>query len=122
MLAQRDELDRTRVASPLYAAADVFVLPSTSEGLSNSLLEAMAAGLAPLASAVGGTAQTVGDGEGLLFARDDEAAARAACTRLTREPELRARLGAAARRAAETRYALGAVVSRLERLYRPLLH
>ncbi|UPT74089.1 MAG: glycosyltransferase [Elusimicrobiota bacterium] len=39
--------------APLYAAADVFVLPSVSEGLSNSLLEAMSSGTAILASAVG---------------------------------------------------------------------
>src|SRR5208282_4419822 len=55
----------------LYAAADVFFLPSFSEGLSNALLEAMSSGLAPLASRVGGTAETVVDGRtGLLFERD----------------------------------------------------
>ncbi|MDX6770455.1 MAG: glycosyltransferase family 4 protein [Elusimicrobiota bacterium] len=107
-------------SAPLYAAADVFVLPSASEGLSNSLLEAMSAGLPALASAVGGTAQTVEDGvTGLLFAREDAAAAKAAAGRLAREPELRARLGAAARRAAVERYGLDGVVERLEALYRP---
>lgn len=106
-------------SAPLYAAADVFVLPSTSEGLSNSLLEAMSSGLACLASAVGGTAQAVQDGRtGLLFARDDERAAAAACGRLARESGLAARLGARAREDAVSRYALDAVVSRLEELYR----
>ncbi len=112
-------LDAVEDSAPLYAAADVFVLPSTSEGLSNALLEAMSSGLASVASAVGGTAQTVLDGEtGLLFSRDDEAAAAAACARLARGPELVKRLGAAARRVAEERYALDAVVARLETLYR----
>ncbi|MDE1976416.1 MAG: glycosyltransferase family 4 protein [Elusimicrobia bacterium] len=58
--------------SPFYAAADVFVLPSVSEGLSNALLEAMAGGLAVLASRVGGTPEAVAEGRsGLLFAPEN---------------------------------------------------
>jgi len=103
----------------LYAAADVFFLPSTSEGLSNSLLEAMSTGLAALASRVGGTAETVADGRtGLLFSSGDEGAARAAIRRLEAEPGLAARLGAAARAEVLERYAIGRVVDRLESLYR----
>lgn len=106
-------------AAPFYAAADVFVLPSTSEGLSNALLESMAAGLPALASAVGGSAQTVKDGvTGLLFGKDDEAAAKDACARLAKDAGLRARLGAAAREEAVSGYALDAVAVRLETLYR----
>ena len=103
----------------LYAAADVFVLPSVSEGLSNALLEAMASGLAPLCSRVGGTAQTIEDGRtGLLFDRDDAAALQAQARRLESEPGLAARLGGAARAEVERRYAMGLVVARLEELYR----
>jgi glycosyltransferase involved in cell wall biosynthesis len=103
----------------LYAAADVFVLPSVSEGLSNALLEAMASGLATLGSRVGGTAETVLDGRtGLLFDRDDEAGLRAAIKRLETEPGLALRLGTAARAEAESKYAMGRVVARLEELYR----
>lgn len=106
-------------AAGLYAAADAFVLPSVSEGLSNSLLEAMASGLPVIASAVGGTAETLVDGDtGLLFARDDERAAAACVRRLLDEPELAARLGAAARRVCVERYALSRVAARLEELYR----
>lgn len=102
----------------LYAAADVFVLPSVSEGLSNALLEAMASGLAPLCSRVGGTAETIADGRtGLLFDLDDEAGLRAAMRRLESEPGLAARLGGAARAQAEARYALDRVIARLEALY-----
>ena len=113
ILAPREEL------AGVYAAADVFVLPSASEGLSNALLEAMASGLAPLASNVGGTAETVAhERTGLLFDRDDENALKDAARRLEVEPGLAARLGAAARAQAESRYAIGRVVARLEDLYR----
>lgn len=106
-------------SAPLYAAADVFVLPSASEGLSNSLLEAMSAGLPSLASAVGGTAQTLENGRtGLLFGRDDEAALKSAAVRLASDPELRARLGGAAREEAKARYSLDMVAARLRLLYR----
>ena len=106
-------------AAELYAAADAFVLPSVSEGLSNSLLEAMSSGLAVIASAVGGSAETIEDGvTGLLFARDDGKAAAACARRLLDEPALAAKLGANARRACEERYALARVAARLEELYR----
>jgi len=107
-------------AAPLYAAADAFVLPSVSEGLSNSLLEAMSSGLAVVASSVGGTAETVADGRtGLLFARDDEKGAAAAVKRVLDDPGAATRLGAAARSEVESRYALTRVAARLEELYRP---
>jgi glycosyltransferase involved in cell wall biosynthesis len=100
-------------------ASDVFFLPSLSEGLSNALLEAMSSGLAPLASRVGGTAETISDGtNGMLFERDDEEGARAAARRLDSEAGLAARLGGAARAEVEACYALDRVVTRLETLYR----
>ncbi len=103
----------------LYAAADAFVLPSVSEGLSNSLLEAMASGLPVIASAVGGTSETLEDGvTGLLFARDDEKAAAACVRRVLDQPDFAAKLGANARRACEERYSLPRIAARLEELYR----
>ena len=118
------ESDRVLVLPPredlsaLYAAADVFFLPSTSEGLSNALLEAMSSGLAILGSRVGGTAQTIHDERtGLLFDRDDEEALKKAVRRLQDEAGLAAWLGASARAACAARFSMDGVVSRLEELY-----
>ncbi|OIO05299.1 MAG: hypothetical protein AUJ52_13900 [Elusimicrobia bacterium CG1_02_63_36] len=102
-------------------AADVFVLPSVSEGLSNALLEAMGSGLAICASAVGGTKEAVPDGEaGLLFDFDDDAAMGEAASRYLREPSLAVRHGVAARRIAEARFAMRAVARRYRELYEAL--
>ncbi len=105
-------------AADLYAAADAFVLPSESEGLSNSLLEAMSSGLAVVASAVGGTAETIENGKtGLLFDKDDEKAATEHIKRIINDNGLRNLLGTAARHEVERRYSIARVVERLLELY-----
>jgi glycosyltransferase involved in cell wall biosynthesis len=105
-----------------YQAADVFVLPSVSEGLSNALLEAMASGTAILASRVGGTAEAVDDSvQGLLFPAGDEISLARAIERLLKDEALLRRLGAAARLRAQERYTLDGVCARYEALYRALL-
>lgn len=86
----------------LLAAADVFVLSSTSEGLPVSVLEAMAAGLPVIASRVGGVPEQVSDDEtGLLVEPGDPNELAAALNRLTADASLRRRLGAAGRARAE---------------------
>ncbi|MDE2291966.1 MAG: glycosyltransferase family 4 protein [Elusimicrobia bacterium] len=103
--------------APLYRAADAFVLPSVSEGLSNALLEAMASGLPVVASRVGGTAEAVEDGvSGLLF-DGEPSSAEEAVRRLLGDPALGRRLGEAARRRAEDRYSLAAVAERTLEIY-----
>jgi colanic acid/amylovoran biosynthesis glycosyltransferase len=78
--------------------ADAFVLSSLSEGISNAALEAMACGLPVATTDAGGMGEAVTDGvEGLVTPVRDSAALAAALERLWREPELRARMGAAAR-------------------------
>lgn len=99
-------------------AADIFVLPSEREGLSNALLEAMATGLACVATRVGGTPELVTDGEsGLLVAPNDADALAEALLRTIGDAPLRARLGAAARAFVTARYSLDAVIAQLRTLY-----
>jgi glycosyltransferase involved in cell wall biosynthesis len=81
----------------IVAAADVFVLTSRHEGLPIALLEAMALGVAPVVSAVGGIPEVVTDGvSGLLIQPGDAAGFGEAFRRLADDSAERARLGAAA--------------------------
>ena len=101
-----------------YAAADVFILPSISEGLSNALLEAMSSGLAVLASRVGGTAEVVREGEaGLLFAPLDVEELKLRIEAILSDPS---RLGAwgAKARAVALAYSIDHVAESYEALYR----
>ena len=102
----------------LYRAADVFVLPSISEGLSNALLEAMASGLAVLASRVGGSAEAVVDGgSGFLFEPHDVATFRARIVQLLKNPGLAERLGLRGRDDVLARFDLVSVARRYQELY-----
>jgi glycosyltransferase involved in cell wall biosynthesis len=78
--------------------ADVFVRPSTSEGMSLALLEAMACGLCPVASDIPANAGVVAHGKtGILTPAGDERALAACLERLLADPPSRRRLGQAAR-------------------------
>ncbi|WP_055045631.1 glycosyltransferase family 4 protein [Devosia sp. A16] len=99
-LAERVDLpgwvDGQRVAE-LIASADILVLPSFTENLPLSIIEAMASGLAVVATPVGAVPDIVRDGEtGLLVPAGDVEALTAALTRLAEDKPLRERLGAAA--------------------------
>jgi glycosyltransferase involved in cell wall biosynthesis len=100
---------------PILHAADVFVLPSDREGLSNSLLEAMACGLACIAPPSAGGDQVLDASSGIVPPSNDPRELAAALATLD-DPEVRARLGAGARRAV-TAYSLDSVIDRYERLY-----
>ena len=100
------------------AAMDVFVLPSRAEGMSNALLEAMAAARPIVATAVGGTGEVLEhERTGVLVLPDDEEEMARAVLGLFAEPERAAVLGASAQRATAERYGAQAMVTRLERLY-----
>lgn len=84
--------------APLYAAADVAVLASRAESLSNFLIEAQAHGLPAVAYAAGGVAECLRDGvSGAVIPPDDAASFRAALVRLLGDDALRAAQGDAAR-------------------------
>jgi glycosyltransferase involved in cell wall biosynthesis len=86
----------------LLAASDYFVLPSLWEGLSMALVEAMAAGLPVVATAVSGSRQVMLDGEtGLLVPPADPQQLAAALQALLDDPERARAMGAAARRRVE---------------------
>ena len=106
----------------LLAAADVFLLPSRSEGLGIAALEAMAAGRPVVASEVGGLAQAVvSERTGLLVPPEDPAALAAALDRLLRDAELRASLGAEGPRRIDEGFRADQMVAAYETLYGQLL-
>jgi glycosyltransferase involved in cell wall biosynthesis len=100
------------------AAADIFALASRSEASPNALIEAMAAGLPSVATAVGGIPEIVVDGEtGLLVPADDAASFARALLRLMDEPALAERMGAAARQRAIERHSYDRMARAFEQLY-----
>jgi glycosyltransferase involved in cell wall biosynthesis len=108
--------------APVLRAASAFVLPSVAEGMSNSLLEAMATALPCLASRIGGNIDLLDEGRtGLLLPSDAPAAWSSALIRVLDDPGLARQLGAAARRRIEAEFAMPVVVDRYLDLYRKLL-
>jgi glycosyltransferase involved in cell wall biosynthesis len=107
----------------LLAALSVVVSPSLGlEGLSNSLLESMAAGVSVVATRVGGTPEIVEDGEnGLLVPPGDPEALAAAVSRLLQDKATAIRLRESARRRVFSRYSLEQAVASTQRLYDELL-
>lgn len=106
--------------APYLEAADVFALPSTVEGLSNAMLEAMAAGLAVVATAVGGALDVIEDGRSGRLVRVDDAEGLTRALLEVCEPARGATLGRAARDAVVRHHSLAAVADRLADLYRQL--
>jgi glycosyltransferase involved in cell wall biosynthesis len=113
-------------ATPLVAdwlrAMDIFVLPSLSEALSNSLMEAMACGCSVAASRVGGNPELVAHGEtGMLFAPGDAADLARILRLLVRDPALRRQLASNAAHLMRTRFSLEAAAQRMGDIYSALL-
>ncbi|MBN1977596.1 MAG: glycosyltransferase [Anaerolineae bacterium] len=101
---------------------DLFVLPSLWEGISLALLEAMAAGLPVVATAVGGTPEVVVDGvTGLLVPPADPDALAQAISTLLRNPDLRRSLGQAGQRRVLEHFSMTSTVRRIIALYEALL-
>jgi glycosyltransferase involved in cell wall biosynthesis len=103
------------------ARAAVFCLPSHAEGLPMSMLEAMAAGRAVVASSVGGIPETIVDGDnGLLVPPRDEQALAGALQQVLGDAALRERLAERARATIEQHYSTEVVCGQLSALYREL--
>jgi glycosyltransferase involved in cell wall biosynthesis len=103
---------------PWLHQMDVFCLPSDTEGLSMTLLEACACGLPCVVTDVGGNAEIVTQGvSGYVVPRGDIEALSVAVDRLIASVELRQQMGQAARAIVEERYSLAAMVVAYETLY-----
>jgi sugar transferase (PEP-CTERM/EpsH1 system associated) len=102
----------------ILRALDLFVLPSLAEGISNTILEAMASGVPVVATRVGGNAELVDEGTtGHLVPRADPAALASAIDPYLVSPDLRASHGAAARRRADTEFSLDRMVRSYTEVY-----
>jgi glycosyltransferase involved in cell wall biosynthesis len=104
------------------SAADIFVLPSRSEGFSNAIVEAMAASLPVVATNVGGNAEAVEDGvSGLIVPSEDPAALATAITRLLSSPLETREMGAAGKRLAAEKFTTDAMMHQITLAYAALL-
>jgi glycosyltransferase involved in cell wall biosynthesis len=124
LTAARDLRDRVVFAGhrddarALLAGADIFVNSSTFEGVSLTILEAMAASLPVVATAVGGTPEVVTGEAGMLVPARDGAALAAAIEQLASDPRRRETLGAGGRRRVEETFTLDRMVNDYDDLYR----
>jgi glycosyltransferase involved in cell wall biosynthesis len=105
----------------LMRRADVFLLPSHGEGFPNSLVEAMATGMASVVTPVGAVPEMVADGGALVIPVGDAGALRIAIERLAADPELRHRLGEEAQRVVRVRYMPASALPPLVDAYRCML-
>ena len=104
------------------AAADIFVLPSRSEGFSNAIIEAMASSLPIVATDVGGNAEAVKDGiTGYLVPPEDPDALSAAILRLLSDPFQAKAMGAAGRNLVAEKFTTETMMNQIAAAYRNLL-
>lgn len=122
-LAERAWLPGNRDDIPdLLRSFDVFVLPSRAEGISNTILEAMASGLPVVATRVGGNPELLeeGDNAALVPAQDGEALAKAMWSYVD-SPDRRLDHGRRSRELAEVRFSIGRMVDDYSDVYSALL-
>ena len=107
----------------IMRSLDCFVLPSLAEGISNTILEAMASGLPVIATDVGGNADLVIAGKSgeLVPAADPDAMAKA-IVQLASKPVHAKKMGDAGRDLVEQKFSMGAMVAAYQGTYDKLLH
>lgn len=114
-------LGRVKGAAAILERCDVCLMCSESEGMSNALLEFLAAGRATVATRVGGVEEIIEDGRsGFLVDIGDVTAMTAHVARLLENDELRNRVGAAAAARVESEFSVRRMVEAHERLYAEL--
>jgi glycosyltransferase involved in cell wall biosynthesis len=102
--------------------ADIFVLPSRAEGISNALLEAMAAGLPAVVSQIPGNVDVIEhEKNGLHFTVDDPHSLADSLLTVLTQADLRGQLGRQARQRVENDFSLNYVADRYIALYQTLL-
>jgi L-malate glycosyltransferase len=112
----------TKEVADWLRAIDIFVLPSLSEALSNSLMEAMACGCCAVASNVGGNPEQVRNEEtGLLFEPRDAIGLSDILRTLVQDEPLRRRLAAAGQRMVRERFSIQSSVERMSEIYSKLI-
>lgn len=111
-------LGRRSDVPEIMRAMDIFVLSSYSEGMSNTILEAMSSGLPVVATAVGGNPELVLNGKtGLLVPTNDpEKLERALCL-LIRHEEMRKEMGMRGRERVKKYFSLRGMIDNYEKLY-----
>ena len=110
------------ILSELYVA-DIFVLPSLSEGMSNVLLEAMSCGLPVVATSVGGNGDLIKDRcNGILIEPRNSMKLSAALLELLENEELAKKLGKEARKTVKENYSMDHIVDKYVELYSRLVH
>ena len=110
--------EERRDVPELMSAMDVFVLPSLIEGLPNTVLEAMCAGLPVVATSVGGTPDVVAHGvSGFLVPSNNAAALGEALESLLGDGDLRREMGLSGHRLAQTKFSMERMVREYEALY-----
>jgi glycosyltransferase involved in cell wall biosynthesis len=112
--------DRRDISSVL-GSLDITVLPSSSESLSNSIIESMAAGIPVIANRVGGNPELITDDRGVLVAANDEQALSAAMECVLRDQALRTHLGHNARAYAQANFTIEQMRKQHEELYAALI-
>ncbi len=110
-----------RDISAVLASLDISVMPSSSESLSNVIIESMAAGLPVVANRVGGNPELITEDRGILVAAGDDQALAEAIERLLRDAPLREKLGRNARQFAQANFTIEQMQQRHQELYTELL-
>jgi glycosyltransferase involved in cell wall biosynthesis len=114
-------LGERRDITAILASLDVTVLPSSSESLSNAVLESMAAGVPVIANQVGGNIELLSQGRGILIPPNDVQALDAALLELAGHVAMRESLGRAARRFAQENFTIDQMRRKHQELYTELL-